>query len=778
MAFSNRISWVAFLLYKYLSFVDGSILSTAAIDVRNLANPSQSYTLYASQGEFGRYPKMKAEQNAPMTAFLSPDDDPLLCNEADGMVDYTEPVALYTQQKTVLVVPRGSCSFERKALAAQRLGAAAIIIYGNLASRYSVNTTTNEIIFPQPFHDYDCKFASSFIQESLLSFEPSPYNSQINDPLLSGSDTDGNVCAKHQPKFNQQCPSQRCLLTGTRKIIPTDASSTESFIQACCAWDTYIWLYTDTTIDNRTESHNNLVSIQAFYITMNEAALLLETIQSVPQQQLTLTMYTRYAPDASSASFLIWLLGIFVAALSSYLSAGDIRHASRQLMHKTRKLPMDNKRSMWGRGETIQGEEEDENSSSVDDDTEKNKDMSSTTQAHPHRIHSAASDTVEMTVSAAIAFMLLSTVTLLFLFYFKIYGIVKVLYGLGSGSALAQVVFIPFFTLLLTKCNMRDQDYYHIKAFDIGSVNRSEILAYIVSFSLSITWVIASFIIPHPGEYFFFWFLQDVIGICMCITFLQVIQVNNIKVASILLIIAFFYDIFFVFISPHLTGGKSIMIDVATSGGPPQADPNWCEKYPRNAECRGGDPLPVLLTIPRFDDYRGGSALLGLGDILLPGLLLSFAARYDEAKMFWGLLNGGRGRIYSPNTCPEVETCSKNYCLNRMCMGGYLFPLVVSYAVGLSMANIAVNVMRMGQPALLYLVPCCLGTICILGWRRGELQDFWDTPKVLKQCYEYLQSDENSSLLSKTDECHTPQTCTEINEAERNEVQSPLLKIS
>ena len=33
--------------------------------------------------------------------------------------------------------------------------------------------------------------------------------------------------------------------------------------------------------------------------------------------------------------------------------------------------------------------------------------------------------------------------------------------------------------------------------------------------------------------------------------------------------------------SPYLTkGGKSIMIDVATGGGPPKADPAWCEKYP------------------------------------------------------------------------------------------------------------------------------------------------------------------------------------------------------
>jgi hypothetical protein len=63
----------------------------------------------------------------------------------------------------------------------------------------------------------------------------------------------------------------------------------------------------------------------------------------------------------------------------------------------------------------------------------------------------------------------------------------------------------------------------------------------------------------------------------MCVLFLQVIKMNSLKVAAALLIVAFFYDIFFVFLSPYIFS-KSVMIDVATSGGPPTADPLWCEK--------------------------------------------------------------------------------------------------------------------------------------------------------------------------------------------------------
>eukprot|EP00956_Cyclotella_meneghiniana_P043468 scaffold271624_cov175-Cyclotella_meneghiniana.AAC.1 len=88
--------------------------------------------------------------------------------------------------------------------------------------------------------------------------------------------------------------------------------------------------------------------------------------------------------------------------------------------------------------------------------------------------------------------------------------------------------------------------------------------------------------------------MQHIFGTYMCILFLSTIKLNSIKVASILLTVAFFYDIFFVFVTPLLTKhGESIMVNVATTGGPPKADPSWCEKYPNDADCKGGDPLPM-----------------------------------------------------------------------------------------------------------------------------------------------------------------------------------------
>ena len=50
----------------------------------------------------------------------------------------------------------------------------------------------------------------------------------------------------------------------------------------------------------------------------------------------------------------------------------------------------------------------------------------------------------------------------------------------------------------------------------------------------------------------------------------------------------------------------------------------------------------------------------------------------------------------------------------------------MGYAVGLLLANIMVVVMHMGQPALLYLVPCTLGLVTILAFQRGDLSELWN----------------------------------------------------
>ena len=124
---------------------------------------------------------------------------------------------------------------------------------------------------------------------------------------------------------------------------------------------------------------------------------------------------------------------------------------------------------------------------------------------------------------------------------------------------------------------------------------------------------------------------------------------------------------------------------------------------------------------------------------LVPGLLLSFAARLDAAKTLVALVSGGDGGNAASSMNGTGGSCCWGWLRYSGGGGGgggnssssYFIPLVVAYAIGLGMANIAVYVMEMGQPALLYLVPCCLGTMSFLGWKRQELRQLWEGPKVL-----------------------------------------------
>ncbi|CAI9778235.1 unnamed protein product [Fraxinus pennsylvanica] len=172
------------------------------------------------------------------------------------------------------------------------------------------------------------------------------------------------------------------------------------------------------------------------------------------------------------------------------------------------------------------------------------------------------------------------------------------------------------------------------------------------------------------------WVGQDILGICLMITVLQLAQLPNIKVATVLLCCAFLYDIFWVFLSP-LIFHDSVMIAVASGNK------------------SGGESIPMLLRVPRIFDPWGGYDMIGFGDILFPGLLVSFAFRFDKAKKK-GILNG------------------------------YFLWLTVGYGIGLLFTYLGLYLMDgHGQPALLYLVPCTLGLCIILGLVRGELKQLW-----------------------------------------------------
>jgi hypothetical protein len=297
---------------------------------------------------------------------------------------------------------------------------------------------------------------------------------------------------------------------------------------------------------------------------------------------------------------------------------------------------------------------------------------------------------VELSVAHTVGFIAMASAFLILLFYVNLNAVINVLYCISSGSAVTAVIMRPLSARMLgpRKSNaiicQIDRIGFDLTALDAVST--------CLGFAVAVWW----YLIRAKGTYA--WVLQDLMGICLCILFLTLVRFPNVKTATVLLSLAFVYDIFFVFISP-IFFHESVMVKVAT-GGQPTADPTYCEKYPSDKDCQTRDQLPMLLVLPRIGDYQGGFTMLGLGDIILPGLLVSFAARYDLS-------------VGTPLT------------------RGYFRLMVWGYAIGLMMANMAVYLMEMGQPALLYLVPCTLGVFAAVSYREGTLKDMWNGPPSL-----------------------------------------------
>ncbi|KAA8520640.1 hypothetical protein F0562_014896 [Nyssa sinensis] len=183
----------------------------------------------------------------------------------------------------------------------------------------------------------------------------------------------------------------------------------------------------------------------------------------------------------------------------------------------------------------------------------------------------------------------------------------------------------------------------------------------------------------------FAWIGQDILGIALIITVLQIIRVPNLKVGTVLLGCAFLYDIFWVFVSKWWFH-ESVMIVVA------------------RGDRSGEDGIPMLLKIPRMFDPWGGYSIIGFGDIILPGLLVAFSLRYD-------------------------------WLSKKNLRAGYFLWAMIAYGLGLLITYLALNLMDgHGQPALLYIVPFTLGTFLTLGKKRGDLKNLWTRGEPERPC--------------------------------------------
>lgn len=198
-------------------------------------------------------------------------------------------------------------------------------------------------------------------------------------------------------------------------------------------------------------------------------------------------------------------------------------------------------------------------------------------------------------------------------------------------------------------------------------------LPFVKNVELDLT--IAQLIAAIPGTFFCVWYVlkkhwlaNNTIGLAFSIQGIEMLSLGSFKIGAILLAGLFIYDIFWVFFTP-------VMVSVAKSFD-----------------------APIKLVFPTGDAARPFS-MLGLGDIVIPGIFVALALRFDVSR-------GERRRYFAS------------------AFGGYTAGLIVTIVV--------MNWFQAAQPALLYIVPGVIGFLGCHCAMCGEIKPLleFDESKV------------------------------------------------
>ncbi|CAN1157375.1 Signal peptide peptidase-like 4 [Linum perenne] len=284
---------------------------------------------------------------------------------------------------------------------------------------------------------------------------------------------------------------------------------------------------------------------------------------------------------------------------------------------------------------------------------------------------------VNINVTSAVLFVVVASCFLVMLYKFMSFWFIEVLVVLFCIGGVEGLQICLVALLSCFRCFQHAAESF-VKVPFFGAVSYLTLMVSPLCIAFTVVWAVYR-------RVSFAWIGQDILGIALIITVHQIVHVPNLKIGTVLLSCAFLYDIFWVFVSKHWFD-ESVMIVVA------------------RGDRSGEDGIPMLLKIPRMFDPWGGYSIIGFGDIILPGLVVAFALRYD-------------------------------WLTKKTLKTGYFIWAMTAYGLGLLVTYAALNLMDgHGQPALLYIVPFTLGTFLTLGKKRGELKILWTRGEPERPC--------------------------------------------
>lgn len=162
------------------------------------------------------------------------------------------------------------------------------------------------------------------------------------------------------------------------------------------------------------------------------------------------------------------------------------------------------------------------------------------------------------------------------------------------------------------------------------------------------------------------WLLNNIFGLLFSIVAIRGMNLGSFQIGFILLWLLFFYDIFWVY-------GTDVMVTVA-----------------KNLD------IPIKLLYPYDLNGERKFSMLGLGDIVIPGIFVSICLKYDIDRAIKNKLKN----------LTEIKLPYFN-----ICFVGYILGIVATFS--------ALLIFNHAQPALLYLVPTCTLTVLALAYSRN-----------------------------------------------------------
>ena len=225
-----------------------------------------------------------------------------------------------------------------------------------------------------------------------------------------------------------------------------------------------------------------------------------------------------------------------------------------------------------------------------------------------------------------------------------------------------------------------------------------------------------------------YWFVTNLIGFSFSYGALQAVTPTTAPIGSMLLTALFFYDIYFVFYTP-------IMVTVAT-----QLEVPIKLLFPRPHGCvlpNSGDAGPEAWELYKQCLAKDRAmAMLGLGDIVVPGLLIAFALRFD---LYLHYLRGkpktgtpGTDKSSQPKYLQVTGAWGERFWTKHALRDNklqaksfpkpYFFCCVAGYIGGLIATLVSMVLMNHAQPALLYLVPGILIPFWALAAVKGDFK--------------------------------------------------------